>query len=241
MSEWWTYTLQDFLLFSPRVYWRMFELHNAAVWPLQIPALLLGAAILVWVVRPRPWSSRAISAILAFAWIWVAVAFLWIRYSTINWAVAYVAPAFGLQALLLGWFGGFRDRVRFEVNGSVSGTAGFMLLLYALVVHPFVATFAGRSFEAAEIFGIAPDPTVIATLGLAMMTSGRALAWLLLVVPLAWCLVSWATLRTMGAPEAWIPLVSAALAAVSRLWPVKPGRMARVPWWKPTRNGEAPR
>ena len=34
------------LLFSPRVYWRLFELHNEALWPLQVPALLLGAAIL---------------------------------------------------------------------------------------------------------------------------------------------------------------------------------------------------
>jgi hypothetical protein len=28
MSEWWTYRPEDFLLFSPRVYWRMFELQN---------------------------------------------------------------------------------------------------------------------------------------------------------------------------------------------------------------------
>ena len=27
MSEWWTYRAVNFLLFSPRVYWRMFELH----------------------------------------------------------------------------------------------------------------------------------------------------------------------------------------------------------------------
>ena len=25
MSEWWTYRPEDFLLFSPRVYWRMFD------------------------------------------------------------------------------------------------------------------------------------------------------------------------------------------------------------------------
>ena len=47
MAEWWTYRPEDFLLFSPRVYWRLFELHNAAVWPVQVPALLLGAAILI--------------------------------------------------------------------------------------------------------------------------------------------------------------------------------------------------
>lgn len=229
MSEWGTYTLQDFLLFSPRVYWRMFELHNQSVWPLQILALLLGAAILVWVVRPHPWSSRAIVAILAVAWMWVAWAFLWSRYSTINWAAAYVAPAFGFQALLLGWFAGVRGHVHFEVSRSVSGATGFMLLLYALILHPFLAKFAGRPFAAAEVFGIAPDPTAIATLGLITMASGRGWVRLLLIVPLAWCLVSWATLYTMGAPEAWIPLTSAALATVSQLWPSRRGRSARAP------------
>jgi hypothetical protein len=221
MSEWWTYTLQDLLLFSPRVYWRMFELHNRAIWPLQIPALLLGTATLVWVLRPRSWSDRAISVALALLWIWVGWAFLWSRYSTINWAVAYVTPTFALQALLLAWFGGFQGRVRFAVTRSVPGAAAVMLVLYALVVHPFVATMAGRPFEAAEVFGIAPDPTVIATLGLVTMASSPSWAWLLLIVPLAWCMLSWATLHAMGAPEAWIPLISAGLAAAAQIWPSK--------------------
>ena len=42
MSEWWTYRLDDFLLFSPRVYWRMFELANAALFPLPFGMLALA-------------------------------------------------------------------------------------------------------------------------------------------------------------------------------------------------------
>ena len=45
MSEWWTYTLSDFLLFSPRTYYRLFEIYNAAIWPAQIVALGLGLAM----------------------------------------------------------------------------------------------------------------------------------------------------------------------------------------------------
>src|SRR5688572_13520362 len=86
MPEWWTYRPEDFLLFSPRVYWRMFELHNEAVWPLQIVAVLLGATILVWTVRPRPWSARVIWVAVAGAWIFVGWSFLWARYAKINWA-----------------------------------------------------------------------------------------------------------------------------------------------------------
>ena len=42
MAEWLTYSLTDFLLFSPQIYFRLFELYNRAVWPAQIPAVGLG-------------------------------------------------------------------------------------------------------------------------------------------------------------------------------------------------------
>ena len=45
MPEWWTYALSDFLLFSPRTYYRLIERHNAAVWPAQIVTLGLGLGI----------------------------------------------------------------------------------------------------------------------------------------------------------------------------------------------------
>lgn len=228
MSEWWTYTLQDFLLFSPRVYWRMFELHNRAVWPAQIPALLLGAAILVLVVKPRPWSGRVISTILALAWIWVAWTFLWTRYSAINWAAAYAVPVFAIQALLLGWVALLNGRCVFAVRRSAPGAIGLLLLVYALVLHPFVAKVADRPLEGAEIFGIVPDPTVIATLGLLTMGSDEIPARLLLLVPLAWCFASWATLYALAAPEAWIPLAAAVVSVVARFWPSPRAQAARA-------------
>jgi hypothetical protein len=228
MSEWWSYTLEDFLLFSPRVYWRLFELHNEAVWPLQILTLLLGTAVLVWVVQPRPWSHRAISAVLAATWLWIAWIFLWNRYSQINWAMAYAAPVFVLEALVLGWIGALRGHLRFVASRSLAGMAGFLLLSYAVILHPVVAKLGGRGFEAAEIVGIVPDPTVIATLGLLTMASGNVAAWLCLVVPLAWCLVSWATLHTMGAPEAWIPVLAGAVAIAVHLRSAFCGNAARL-------------
>ena len=226
MSEWWSYTLQDFLLFSPRVYWRLYELHNEAVWPLQILTLLLGAVVLVLVMQPRPWSHRAISALFSTAWLWIAWAFLWNRYSQINWAMAYAAPVFVLEALVLGWIGALRGHLRFVASRSLAGTAGFVLLSFAVILHPVVAKLAGRGFEAAEIVGIAPDPTVIATLGLLTIASRNVATWLCLVVPLAWCLVSWATLYTMGAPEAWIPVSAAALAIAAHLGSALRGKAA---------------
>ena len=47
MSEWWTYSPANFLMFSARTYYRLFELHNKALWPAHGLALLTGFAILV--------------------------------------------------------------------------------------------------------------------------------------------------------------------------------------------------
>ena len=112
MSEWWTYCLTNFLLFSPRTYYRLFELYNAEVWPLQLVTLALGVAIAFLVWRPRAWSGRAVAAILAALWLFVAWAYLLERYDTINWAARYFAIAFVLQAALLVWTGVIRDRLR---------------------------------------------------------------------------------------------------------------------------------
>lgn len=227
MSEWWTYRPEDFLLFSPRVYWRMFELHNEAVWPLQIVAVLLGAAILVWTVRPRPWSARVVWVAMAAAWIFVGWSFLWARYATINWAAAYAVPVFAAEGLLLAWTGAWRGRLNVASWRALPSIAGLAIYLYALVVHPFLAILAGRPVEAAEIVGIAPDPTAMATLGLLLLTPGGAVTWALMAVPLAWCIVSWLTLRTMGAPEAWVLLAAAGFAVGARLLPI--GRERRSP------------
>ena len=93
MQEWWSYRPGDFLLFSPRTYWRLFQLANEALWPLQIPVLLIGAAILAMLFRPRAWADRVIPAVLAAAWLSVSVGFLWMRHAAINWRRSISCPS----------------------------------------------------------------------------------------------------------------------------------------------------
>ena len=146
MSDWWTYRPEDFLLFSPRVYWRMFELHNEAVWPLQIIAVLLGAAILVLIVRPQLWSDRVISGALAAAWMFVAWAFLWTRYATINWAAAYVVPIFAAEGLLLAWIGTRRGGLHFAALRGVPSLAGLAIFpMPSWRIHSWPSLQVGQS------------------------------------------------------------------------------------------------
>jgi hypothetical protein len=208
MSEWWTYSLTNFLLFSPRTYYRLFELYNAEVWPLQLVTLALGCAIALFVLRPRAWSGGAIATILAALWLFVAWAYLLERYDTINWAARYVAIAFALQAALLVWTGAIRDRLAFSTR-DVTSRIGLALFFYALAIHPLIAPLTGRPITQAEIFGLAPDPTAIATLGILLAADRPPLH--LYAIPLLWCLVTGLTLWTMESPEAPLPPLLALL------------------------------
>ena len=75
MSEWWTYTLSDFLMFSPRTYWRLVELYNRDVWPAQLVALAAGLAAIALARSNKPAGGRLLAALLVAAWLWVGWAF----------------------------------------------------------------------------------------------------------------------------------------------------------------------
>jgi hypothetical protein len=128
---------------------------------------------------------------------WVAWAFLLQRYATINWAVEYIIPLFVLEALLLSWWGVLGGKLSFGFRPGASGTLGAALFVLALS-YPGVLAIAGRPWTQAEVFGIAPDPTVVAAVGLLLLTTSR-LRWGLLAVPLLWCAISGATLWALSA------------------------------------------
>lgn len=213
MSEWWTYDLHDLLLFSSRTYYRLFELYNLELWPLQLLALALGVAVLALWRRGGKRAGRATTVILAAAWLWVAWGFHWLRYASINWAASYFALAFALEALLVLWLGGVRGQFATAPVTRFRQRAGLGLFLFALLIFPLMGPLLGRSWAQAEVFGMAPDPTALATLGLILFAGVRPIAWLF-PIPVAWCLISGATLWAMGSPDfAIMPL--AALLAVA--------------------------
>ena len=234
MTEWWTYRPSDFLLFSPRTYYRLFELYNAAVWPAHL--LALGLALVLWLalLQGRAWAPRAACALLAAAWLWVAWAFHLQRYAPINWAATWFAAAFALQGVLLAAAAVAHTGTRVVVQRGPARTLGLALLLVALVLPPALGVLLGRPWQQAEVFGLAPDPTALGTLGvlLLLLTPPRAAtgaaaprrparAWRLWPIPLLWCAVTGATLATMQAADAALLPAAALLAVAGAAWRAK--------------------
>ncbi|HEY6511206.1 MAG TPA: DUF6064 family protein [Burkholderiaceae bacterium] len=225
MTEWWTYRLQDFLMFAPRTYYRLFELANAELWPLHLLALAIGAAILALLAWPRRLHGAEVACVLlVLPWLWVGWAFLWQRYAPINWAAATMAMLFALEGALLLLRAAFAD-TSLPVVPVWRRRVGCGLWVFALVLHPLLAPAFGRPWMQAEWFGIAPDPTVLATLGLLLMvpaaraesTPLRVLQGSTWCVPLLWCLASGATLWAMGSAEAGL-MPAAAAVALATVW-----------------------
>ncbi|WP_431095900.1 DUF6064 family protein [Polaromonas aquatica] len=197
MSEWWTYRLSDFLMFSPRTYWRLMELYNRDFWPLHVATLLAGIAALGLAASRNAVAQRVMVILLAATWLWVGWAFHWQRYATINWAAQYVALAFAAQAVLLLGLGLQRHR---EAVANANWRLAGWLLASAGVLYPLAAPLAGRPWAQAEVFGMAPEPTALLTLGVLMISHApRQIRFLLLAgIPVASLLLGAATIWTFS-------------------------------------------
>ena len=184
MSEWWSYRLGSFLLFSQRTYGSLVASYNADVWPLQPVLVALGLAALLLAVRSRsPLHARWVWLLLGGAWCWVAWAFLFSRFSTINWAAPYLAWVFALQGLALLWVGVVRQGLRFHPIGPVRSVLGVGVVCLALLGWPLLGPGLGRPWAQAESFGAMPDPTVLATIGF-LLLAPKAPGWLM-AIPVA--------------------------------------------------------
>jgi hypothetical protein len=185
MSEWWTYRLSDFLMFSPATYWRLVERYNRDVWPLQLVTVAAGAVLLWWVAARRPAADRVVAAVLAPMWIWVGWVFHWQRYASINWAAEYVAMGFAFQALLLLAVAAIAKGGDVQPAGQWVRAGGLALALTGVFVYPLVAPAAGQPWSQSEVFGVMPGPTAMGTLGLLLLAGRLRRRWLAVIPALA--------------------------------------------------------
>lgn len=241
MSEWWTYRLSDFLMFSAETYRRMFELHHRTWWPLQwlwaVVALVLLYRGLRSVHGQRPHGQSQhgqpqhgqrghvqwlVLAAPAVAWAFLAWAFFATRYAQIHLAGTYFAWAAAAQAVLLAALP--FAKLPFATRGAAqtaqpSPRIAVALLAYAIVVHPALGLASGRDWRQIEWFGMTPDATALATVAALAMCDAR---WrrLALPVPLLWLLFSAATLWTIRSAEVW-SLATGLVLALATVWTMR--------------------
>lgn len=223
MAEWSSYSLSDLLLFSLQAYIGLFELLNTALWPAHLFTLALGLAIGLLVLKPHPLNRRLIWGVLGFLWIWTGWYFFSLQYATINWAAAYLAPVFWLQGLLFGLFAVAPKCPDIRYTGTAADRTAMILYLFALIGYPAATVVLGRPFDSVEFLGISPDPSIVATLAILVLSRG-GFTWPAWIVPILWCALTGLTLWMLGSPEFFIAPLAGVVAVVAS---VSGGRMSQ--------------
>ncbi len=212
MSEWWKYRLSDFLMYTPRTFERLLESYNAWLFPAQALALVAGGWLVRTAWRGTRQQRRVGLLLLGACALWVAWAFFWRRLARIDLAAPYYAYGFGCEAVLLTWTA-WRLGERSE---SAPRRLGVALAAAAVFVLPVLGPLLGGSWRAMAFFGLTPDATALATLGVVASLGERRF---LAVIPALWCATSGALLWNLGARHALVLPLFGAVALVAMLRP----------------------
>jgi len=129
MSEWWTYRLTSFLLFSPRTYYRLLELYNLAIWPAQLAGMAIGLAIVALLIGKRGHRERAIAGVAVLAlvrgrirWLLLLLPVLWCVVTAATlWAMHAPESLFVVAAGLLALWPAMAGTRRDTSDGGPAG------------------------------------------------------------------------------------------------------------------------
>lgn len=152
------------LPFTEAQFFDVFRRYNEAVWPAPVALTVLALVAVGLVLRPRPFSGVAVSAILSVLWAWGAVVYHLAFFSRVNPVAPAFAALFLAGALLFLWLGVVRRRLAFAPPGRARTVAGVALLAYALIAYPALSSALGHAYPATPTFGL-PCPTTLFTVG----------------------------------------------------------------------------
>lgn len=175
----------------------VFVAYNAAIWPAQVGAYVLAVVAIaaLWLNQPR-----RIVSILAVMWLWNAIGYHYMFFSTINPAAPLFAGFFALEAVVFAACAVTTNVVSFRIGRDVRTTVGLSFIAYAMIIYPALRLWAGHGFMAGPMFGVAPCPTTIFTIGILLLARGPWVVWLS-VVPIMWSVVGLAAVLQLGMVE----------------------------------------
>ncbi len=199
------------LPFSVDQFFAVIRQYNESVWPAQLLLLLVALVATGLLFFKRPWSSVAISGILAALWGWLGGVYHLAFFTSIN-PLAYLFGALSLAgAAVLVWLGVVRRELDFTLRRDTRSVIGLVLVSFALVVYPAWSTLAGHAYPNLPTFGL-PCPTTIFTVGMLAAARGSKVRWAL-VVPILWSLVGGQAAFLLDVPPD-LGLIAAGLIAL---------------------------
>ncbi|MRR16188.1 MAG: hypothetical protein EG826_07005 [Deltaproteobacteria bacterium] len=199
--------------FTVEQFFTVFKNYNEAIWPAQIIAYILGIAALALAIRRTNPSDRIISGILAIFWVWMGIFYHILHFSVINPAARIFGIVFILQGLLFLAAGTFLGKLSFRFTAAPLPVLGALFILYAMVIYPLLGIFFGHIYPAAPMFGVAPCPTTIFTIGILLWTAKKVPGYLL-IIPFLWSLIGMSAAIHLRVPQDYGLVVSVVIGTI---------------------------
>lgn len=119
--------------FTQEQFFQVFEKYNLAVYPSQIVLILAACAAVILAGKPRRFSDKIVSGLLAFLWLWEGVVYHLIFFTEINPAAYVFGALFVAQGLLFFHKGVLKNGLSFRFEQSIDGVLGITFIVYALI------------------------------------------------------------------------------------------------------------
>ena len=192
----------------------VFAGYNAAIWPFHLVAYGLGLVAVMAIYKPRPGLVRLAFAALAVLWAFTGIGYHLTFFARINPIAPVFAAFFVVQSVLFLASAIRPGDLRLQFGQDFRSIAGLVTIVYALAVYPVLGIWAGHGLMAGPMFGVAPCPTTIFTIGVLLIARGTWLIWLS-IIPFLWSLIGVAAAVQLGIPEDLaMPVAGAVLATV---------------------------
>jgi hypothetical protein len=169
--------------FTRTQFLEVFRDYNEGVWPAQLVLIALALIALSATVRGTLRATTVAASVLVALWLWMAVAYHWLYFTSINAAAWVFGAMFIAQAVLLGRSAA-DGRLCFGLTRSWSARIGVAIIVYSLLLYPLLSQLGDHAYPRSPSFGL-PCPTTLFTLGMLLLTTERV-PMRLLVVPAAW-------------------------------------------------------
>ncbi|OAP35081.1 hypothetical protein AU381_25265 [Sinorhizobium glycinis] len=114
---------------------------------------------------------------------------------------------FVLQALLLAAAPFVSPGFRLAPSNDVRTVAGLALAAYAILIYQVLGWLFGHVYPAVPVFGIAPGPTTIFTIGILLLGPWHVTRWLLLI-PVLWTIIGGSAALLLNVPQDHGPLAA---------------------------------
>ena len=158
---------------------------------------ILAIISLLMVFRKSEYSNRIISLTLTFLWLWIGIVFGIIVFGPTPTVMAGIEMTgiwylfggiFAIHGIILLYFGVIKNSASYSWEPGHRHYIGLLIIVFGLVIYPFVGVLTGRVFPEYPVFGIAPCPVTLFTIGLLLWSDAKP-SLPLMVIPTFWALM----------------------------------------------------